>query len=261
MESYKNYIDINQRTWDLRTPIHIKSKFYDNINFKKHLASLKEIELSAIGEIKNKSLLHLQCHFGQDSISLANMGANVTAVDFSSVAIKEAKLLAKQTATNVNFVNCNVLDLDLRTDFDIIFSSYGVLGWLPNLDKWGKIISKHLKKGGLFLLTEFHPFIELIKGNGYDYFFNESPYIEVSNGSYTDGGKNISTKTCWWNHSLTDIFHALENNGLKLTLFEEFDYSPFQLDNMIEKEKDKYVLEIRKNLSTPYVFNLKALKK
>jgi len=261
LESYKNYIDINQKTWDLRTPIHIKSKFYDNINFKKHLSSLKEIELSAIGEIKNKSLLHLQCHFGQDSISLANMGANVTAVDFSSIAIKEAKLLAKQTSKNVNFVNCNVLDLDLNTDFDIIFSSYGVLGWLPDLDKWGKIISKHLKKGGLFLLTEFHPFIELIKGNGYDYFFNENPDIEVSKGSYTDGGKNISIKTCWWNHSLTDIFQALENNGLKLTLFEEFDYSPFLLDNMIEKEKGKYVLEIRKNLSTPYVFNLKATKK
>ena len=84
------------------------------------------------------------------------MGANVTAVDFSSIAINEAKLLAKQTSTNVNFVNCNVLDLELDSEFDIIFSSYGVLGWLPDLFKWGETISKHLKKGGLFLLTEFH---------------------------------------------------------------------------------------------------------
>ncbi len=261
MKKYKKYIDINQKTWDLRTPIHIKSSFYDNENFIKHQSSLKEIELSAIGKIKNKSLLHLQCHFGQDSISLANMGANVTAVDFSSIAINEAKLLAKQTSTNVNFVNCNVLDLELDSEFDIIFSSYGVLGWLPDLFKWGETISKHLKKGGLFLLTEFHPFIELIKGNGYDYFFDEKPDIEESKGSYTDGGKNISTKTCWWNHSLTDIFQALENNGLKLTLFEEFDYCPYMLENMIEKEKGKYVLEIRKHLATPYVFNLKATKK
>ena len=126
---------------------------------------------------------------------------------------------------------------------------------------WGSIISNHLKKGGIFLLTEFHPFLELIKNNGYDYFYNPNPDIETENGSYTDGREGLMTKTCWWNHSLTDIFSALESNGLKLIHFEEFDFSPFLLDGMKKKEKGKYVLKEREKLSTPYVFNLKATKK
>lgn len=223
--------------------------------------SLKSIELNTLGDVKEKSLLHLQCHFGQDSISLAKMGADVTAVDFSDVAINEAKKISKEMNTSVNFINSNVLELELSKKFDIIFSSYGVIGWLPDLDKWASVIVSHLKKGGIFLLTEFHPFLELIKDNGYDYFYDPVPDIEIQKGTYTDGGSELVTKTCWWNHSLTDIFSALESNGLKLIHFEEFDYSPFLLDGMIEKKEGKYVLECRKNKSTPYVFNLKATKK
>lgn len=211
--------------------------------------------------MKENSLLHLQCHFGQDSISLAKMGADVTAVDFSEVAINEAKKISKEMNIPVNFINSNVLELELNKEFDIIFSSYGVIGWLPDLDKWAAVIVSHLKKGGIFLLTEFHPFLELIKDDGYDYFYNPVPDIEIQKGTYTDGGSELVTKTCWWNHSLTDIFSALESNGLKLIYFEEFDYSPYLLDGMIGKGEGKYVLEHRKNKSTPYIFNLKATKK
>ena len=259
--NYNKYIEINKKAWNTRTPIHIKSKFYNHDKFKNGETSLNPIELNALGNIKAKSLLHLQCHFGQDSISFARMGAKVTAIDFSNVAIHEAKKIAKETNTDINFLESNVLDLQLNKEFDIIFSSYGVLGWLPNLEKWGGIINLHLKKGGLFLLTEFHPLLEIIKDNGYDYFYNKNPDIEIKKGSYTDGGKNIKTKTCWWNHSLTDIFFALESNGLKLVEFKEFDYSPYKLEDMIKKSKGKYVLSKRAKLSTPYIFNLKATKK
>ena len=261
LKKFEKYIEINRKTWNKRTPIHIKSQFYNNSAFKLSKNSLNLIELNAIGNIKGKSLLHLQCHFGQDSISLAKKGANVTAVDFSETAINEAKKLAKDLKENVNFIESNVLTLNINEKFDIIFSSYGVIGWLPDLNEWAKTISRHLKKGGFFLLTEFHPFLEIIKNNGYDYFYSQKPDIETNKGSYTDGGENLITKTCWWNHSLTDIFSALESNGLKLTLFEEFDYSPFPLEGMIKKEKGKYILKDRKFNTTPYVFNLKALKK
>tara|TARA_B100000214_G_scaffold372426_1_gene350637 strand:+ start:183 stop:968 length:786 start_codon:yes stop_codon:yes gene_type:complete len=261
LTSYNRYIKINKNTWNVRTPIHIKSKFYNQANFKNGTTSLKNIEINALGDIKSKKLLHLQCHFGQDSISLARMGAKVTGVDFSDVAILEAKKIAKEIDVNINFIESNVLDLRLNKQFDIIFSSYGVLGWLPNLQKWAKTINLHLKKGGLFLLTEFHPLLEIIKDNGYDYFYNPHPDIEFKNGTYTDGGENIKTTTCWWNHSLSDIFFALESNGLKLLEFKEFDYSPFKLENMTEKDKGKYVLKKRLTLSTPYIFNLKATKK
>lgn len=261
MNSFDKYLKINKEAWNKRTPIHIKSDFYNNAEIINGGNSLNTIELNAIGDVRDKTLLHLQCHFGQDSISFARMGAKVTAVDFSDVSINEAKKMAKETKINIDFIENNILDLNLSKKFDIIFSSYGVIGWIPDLNKWGKTISKHLKKGGLFLLTEFHPFLELIKKNGYDYFYNPKPDIETNHGTYTDGGKEIVTTTCWWNHSLTNIFSALESNGLKLTSFEEFDYSPYLLENMIKKTKGKYVLENRKNNSTPYVFNLKATKK
>jgi len=260
-KEFKEYIELNKAAWDKRTPIHIQSQFYNNSAFMSGKNSLNPIELNAIGNIEDQSLLHLQCHFGQDSISLAKMGAIVTAVDFSKTAINEAKKLARDLKVDVNFIENNVLTLNINEKFDIIFSSYGVIGWLPDLNEWAKTISKHLKKGGVFLLTEFHPFVELVKNNGYDYFYNPKPDIEINKGSYTDGGDNLITKTCWWNHSLTDIFSALESNGLKLTLFEEFDYSPFPLEGMIKKEEGKYILKERKKNTTPYVFNLKAVQK
>ena len=261
MNDNTKHIEINKKAWNDKTPIHLNSNFYNNEEFKKGKSTLNKFELGAIGDIKGKSILHLQCHFGQDSMSLARMGANVTAVDFSAVAIKEAKAISKDIDVPVKFVECSVLELDLNEKFDIIFSSYGTIGWLPNLDKWGDTISRHLKKDGTFLFTEFHPFIDLLDENQYDYFFKQNPDIEIEKGSYTDGGQDIEIKTCWWNHSLTEIFGALESNGLKLKLFQEFDYSPYKLRGMIEKEKGKFVLENRKNQKLPYVFNLKAIKK
>ena len=239
----------------------MKSNFYNNEKFKNGNTTLKSIELNAIGELKGRDLLHLQCHFGQDSISFARKGAKVTAVDFSNISIEEARKISKETRVHVDFIESDVLELNIDKEFDIIFSSYGAIGWLPDLNKWAKTIAKHLKRRGLFLLTEFHPFLELIKDSGYDYFYNPEPDIEIANRTYTDGGLHTSIKTCWWNHSLTDIFSALESNGLKLTLFEEFDYSPFKLEGMIKKEEGKYILEKRRNKSTPYVFNLIATKK
>lgn len=261
MDYFEKHIKTNQKAWDTKTPIHINSDFYNNEAFKKGESSLKSFELEAIGDIKGKSILHLQCHFGQDSMSLARMGAHVTAVDFSAVAIKEAKAISKEINMPVNFIESSVLELELNKKFDIIFSSYGAIGWLPDLNKWGDTISRHLKKGGTFLLTEFHPFIDLLDENQYDYFFHKNPDIEVEKGSYTDGGQDIEIKTCWWNHSLTEIFSALESNGLKLKLFQEFDYSPYKLRGMIEKEKGKFVLKKREKQKLPYVFNLKATKK
>ena len=261
MTDFTKYININKIAWNKRTPIHMKSEFYNNTAFKKGETSLKAIELDAIGNIKHKTLLHLQCHFGQDSMSFARMGAKVTGIDFSNIAITEAQRISKELNIDVNFIESNILELKLNQKFDIIFSSYGVIGWIPDLIKWGSIISSHLEKGGVFLLTEFHPFLELIKNNGYDYFYNPIPDIEIEKGSYTDGGEKLTTKTCWWNHSLTDIFNALETNGLKLTGFKEFDYSPFLLEGMIKKSEGKYVLKTRKTKSTPYVFTLTATKK
>lgn len=261
MTDFDKYLNFNKDAWNKRTPVHINSKFYNHEEFKYGKTSLNAIELNAIGDVKNKKILHLQCHFGQDSISLARMGAIVTAVDFSNIAIDTAKKIALEDEQVVEFIESDVLNLNLSKEYDLVFSSYGAIGWLPDLNKWGAAISRHLKKGGEFLLTEFHPFLNLITEPNQNYFYDINPQIEINNTSYTDGKIAEKTKTCWWNHSLTEIFIALESNGLKLLHFEEFDYSPYKLEGMIEKSKEKFVLKDKLNNRLPYTYNLKAIKK
>ena len=262
MKKGNKFQQININSWNKRTNIHIKSDFYNVKDFISNPNSLKDIEKGMLKDIKNKKILHLQCHFGQDSISLSKLGAKVTAVDFSDEAIKHARKLAKMTDSNVNFIKQDVLRLDIDEEFDIIFSSYGVIGWIEDLHKWGSVIHKHLKHKGEFMLTEFHPFYDLIKSSSkFDYFFKKEPDIHKQIGSYTDGDNNIEIKSCWWNHALSEIFSALENNKLILTTFEEYDYSPYKLENMIENYPGKYVLKDKKNVKLPYIYNLKAIKK
>jgi 2-polyprenyl-3-methyl-5-hydroxy-6-metoxy-1,4-benzoquinol methylase len=143
MNSEENYIEINRQSWNNRTEVHLKSEFYDLAGFLNGKTSLNEIELNLLGDITGKTILHLQCHFGQDTISLSRLGANVTGVDFAEKAIESAKQLAKDTNSNTKFICCDIYDLSNHIDekFDIVFTSYGTIGWLPDLDKWAKIIS------------------------------------------------------------------------------------------------------------------------
>ena len=259
MSDFSQHFKKNLQSWENRTPVHIESRFYDNEKFKSTKYSLNHIERSILQDVSNKSMLHLQCHFGQDTLSWANLGAIATWVDFSPSAIKTAKELSDEINVPCRFLESNVLELNLDEEFDIVFSSYGAIGWLPDLNKWGEVIAKHLKKGGTFLLVEIHPFVSLFEGN--DYFFDKDMNIEKEKGSYTDGGENMNSEFYWWNHSLTEIFVALESNGLKLQSFEEYNYTPYPVKGMVERDPGKYVLEDRKQQNLPYIFSLKATKK
>src|SRR4051812_34755029 len=119
--NFSQHIDKNRKAWNTKTDIHVKSKFYDNENFLQGKNTLKTIELALLGDIKNKSILHLQCHFGQDTISLARLGAKVTGVDFSEEAIETARRFAKQVGVDAEFICCEIYDLDkfLNKTFDI----------------------------------------------------------------------------------------------------------------------------------------------
>ena len=252
----------NKSSWNSRVPIHLNSEFYNIDRFKRLGNSLNSIEIDGLGDVNKKSILHLQCHFGQDTLSLSSMGADVTGIDFSSSAIAAAKSFAKELGISADFIEHDVLNLSLQEEFDIVFTSYGVLGWLPSLNDWARTVYSHLKKGGIFFMVEFHPFIALLdEESQYNYFYDPYPDIEENYGSYTDGGKDVLIKSCWWNHSLSEVFESLELAGLKLLDFKEFDYSPYCLENMIEKDIGKYVLSEREHQSLPYVFSLKAIKK
>ena len=148
-----DYKEINKALWNNKTDVHIESEFYDNETFINGRNSLNSIELELLGDIKGKSVLHLQCHFGQDTISLNRLGANVTGIDLSDKAIERAKELTIKTNSDAKFICCDIYDLPNHLDeqFDIVFTSYGVIGWLPDLDKWAKIISHFLKQDGKFV--------------------------------------------------------------------------------------------------------------
>src|SRR5690606_6870502 len=135
MSTTENYIDINKALWNEKTKHHVESEFYDMQGFEKGETSLKEIELELLGDIRGKKILHLQCHFGQDSLSLARMGANVTGVDLSDSAIAKAQELAGKLEVDAQFICSDIYDLpnNLDEQFEIVFTSYGVIGWLPDM--------------------------------------------------------------------------------------------------------------------------------
>ena len=153
-------IEANRKLWDKLTPIHVASAFYDVEGFKRGRCTLAAVEREEVGDVAGKSLLHLQCHFGLDTLSWARLGAEVTGVDFSGKAIAQARALVAALGIRAEFVCCELGELPgrLRGGFDIVFTSGGVLPWLPDLRSWAKTIVGLLKLGGVFYIREFHPF-------------------------------------------------------------------------------------------------------
>lgn len=258
-----NYLDINRQSWNQKTDIHIKSDFYDHENFLKGKSSLNSIELGLLGDINGKSILHLQCHFGQDSISLSRLGAYVTGVDLSDKAIESARQIAQETNTDTKFICCDIYDLKDHLDekFDIVFTSYGTIGWLPDLDKWASVVSHFLKDGGQFVFVEFHPVVWKYDDNferiAYNY-FNTGPIIETENGTYADKDADVSLSYVMWNHSMSDVVNNLIKHGLTIQSLEEYDYSPYDcLKKTIEVEPKKFRIEHLGD-KIPMVYSLTA---
>jgi 2-polyprenyl-3-methyl-5-hydroxy-6-metoxy-1,4-benzoquinol methylase len=228
-----DYAEINRHQWNERTKVHLRSAFYDMTSFLEGRNSLTSIERQLLGELAGLSVLHLQCHFGQDSLSMARMGAKVTGLDLSDEAIRQASQINHQLGLSARFICGDVLSMDeyLQGEtFDIIFTSFGVIGWLPSLEKWGKLISNHLKPGGKFILAEFHPAVWMFDDHfthvAYAY-FNRETIREEGVGTYTDGGEDLKLTSVSWNHSLAEVFTALLGAGLQVVSFDEYDYSPF----------------------------------
>lgn len=253
---------MNRRCWNRRTDIHVTSAFYDMEGFKAGRSSLNGFERELLGNVAGQSILHLQCHFGQDTLSLARMGANATGVDFSESAIQVARETAGELDLSAEFVLCNVLELDLGRTYDKVFASYGVLGWIPDVAEWMHVAARHLAKGGELILVEFHPLIWLFDQKApVDYFHSSAPDIETQNGSYTDGGSDIEITSCYWDHTLSDVLTAAREAGLEVTLFEEYDHSPYPLGGMVERSPGQYVLNERMGQRLPHAYAICARKR
>lgn len=247
--STQDYIKINKNNWNSRVDIHVNSAFYELEKFKAGSTSLNKIELDLLGNVSGKKMIHLQCHFGQDTLSLARLGANVTGLDFSDKAIYEAQQLNDQLGLNAKFVCSDVYAAEevIQEKFDIVFTSYGTIGWLPDLNRWAQTIKKLLAPGGKLVFVEFHPVIwmfdDQIENIKYAY-FNKEEIVESSTSTYTDGEAIAQTETISWNHSLSEVFQSLKQNGLNVEDFREYDYSPYPCFSKIVKiEERKYQIK------------------
>jgi 2-polyprenyl-3-methyl-5-hydroxy-6-metoxy-1,4-benzoquinol methylase len=264
MNNYDQYFDANKELWNKRTAIHKESAFYDIGSFKAGKSSLNETELRELGDVNGKSMLHLQCHFGMDTLSWSRLGAKCTGVDLSDEAINIARGLNDDLKLNAEFICSNVYDLKdhLQDQFDIVFTSYGVIGWLPDLDKWAELIAYYLKPGGIFFMAEFHPFIWTFDDDFKElkYYYHNEEVIEInSQGTYTDREADIRAKEFSWNHSISEVLNALIKHGLKIESFNEFNYSPYNcFKNMVEENGRFYIRGMEKKI--PMVYSLKAMK-
>lgn len=260
-----NYLNINRNLWDKKTEIHFDSDFYDVNSFKKGKDSLNSIEIELLGDIRGKTILHLQCHFGQDTISLARLGAQATGVDFSTKAIEKAIKLSDEMGTSAKFIVSDIYDLPRHLDeqFDIVFTSYGVIGWLPDLKKWGEIINHFLKPGGVFVMAEFHPVVWMFDSEFKNIEFkymDAEPIVEEEEGTYADKTANIKEASVCWNHGISTVLKSILKTGLEITDFNEYDYSPYDcFENTVLKEKRKYQIRGLEE-KIPMVFSLKAKK-
>lgn len=261
----KNYAKINKKWWNDVAPIHLRSELYDLKGFKKGKSSLISIEKKEVGAVRGKSLLHLMCHIGMDTLSWARKGAVVTGVDLSDESIKIAKKLSKEIDVPASFICSDIYDLPKVLDkkFDIIFTSYGVLCWLSNIKKWAKIINHFLKDGGTFYISELHPFTNILS---YDFkifykYFKKGPYIDDSSGTYTDWDENVKGVTYEWSYTISDVINALIEQGLKIEYVHEFPFTMYnQFPGFMEQnKKGQYVLK-NKKIQIPLLFSLKATK-
>ncbi|MFT5891384.1 MAG: SAM-dependent methyltransferase [Dokdonia sp.] len=260
-----DYFKVNRDTWNQKVAIHAKSDFYNMAGFLAGKTSLNQYELQALGDVNGKSLLHLQCHFGQDTLSFSRMGALCTGVDLSDEGIALAQKLAKDLQLDANFVQCNVLETSahVKEQFDIVFTSYGTIGWLPDLKPWGKMIAERLQSGGIFYMVEFHPLVwmfDYTSGKAelrYGYNQKETIYEEYE-GTYADSDSSMISKEYGWNHGLADVISALTEQGLLVEFLREHDESPYDvLPDLIKNENGLYVTKDR---LYPLLFELKVRK-
>ncbi len=268
---YTEAIQSNRKLWDEWTNIHEHSKMYDLAGFRAGNRRLHALEISELGDVSGKTLLHLQCHFGLDTLSWADRGAIVTGVDFSENAIALAKSIATDTGIPAEFVLSDIMELQGKIDqrFDIVFTSYGAIYWLPDIRKWAEVIVGHLKPGGTFYMAEFHPFGYVFDDRAgvkslvphYPYFNGVEPQLYPVEGSYADKSAFVSVEVEHsWAHTIGDVVSALAESGLRIEFLHEHPFTVFQQTDWVSLSGDGYFHIIEPNISIPLIYSIKATK-
>jgi SAM-dependent methyltransferase len=263
----------NRALWDEWTRIHETSAFYDLDGFRRGGIRIKPYELEEIGAVDGLTLLHLQCHFGIDTLSWARLGARVTGADFSPAAIDLARRLADEIGfPEARFVCSEVNDLPnaLDGEFDLVYTSNGVLGWLPDIRRWAEVAAHFVRPGGRFYVTEIHPVADVFEGEGvapgelllrYPYWEREAPLTFPVQGSYADPTAEVEARSeHGWFHGLGEIVTALIDAGLRIEAVREYPFVNWKLDFLEERGDGTWRLPRELDGRLPLFFSILASK-
>jgi SAM-dependent methyltransferase len=271
MACVNEYMEANRRHWDELVPIHEASSFYDVPSFRQGRSTLLPVEKREVGSVRGKTLLHLLCHFGLDTMSWSREGATVTGADFSHPAIATARLIALQQGIEARFIHCDLYDLEqhLGGSFDVVFMSYGVVNWLPDLKEWARIAARYTKPGGFVYLVDFHPLTTALDDrpdvNGmslaYPYFGTGQPTPWSDDGSYADRLAHLDNRTTYeFTHDLGEIVTSLIDAGLYVEFLHEYPFAAYAKSPTMIRGDDGYYYPPADAPSFPYTFSIKATK-
>lgn len=234
---------------------------------------IRPYEIELVGDVGGMSLLHLQCHFGIDTLSWARLGARVTGADLSPAAIELARQLAIDLGfPESRFVLANLYDLPAELDgaFDVVYTSRGVLGWLPDIRAWAQIVAHFVAPGGRFFITEIHPILQTFENEGvapgelrlaYPYWEHQEPLVFPVKGSYADLDADVGDQSEYgWDHGLGEIVTALIDAGLVIEKLVEHPFLDWKVDFLVEDADGRYVLPADAAGEMPLMFSLLARK-
>ena len=260
--------DTNRAHWDEVAPVHLESYRIDDLLAGK--SRIDSIQKREIYPVAGKELIHLQCHIGTDTLSLALDGAQVTGVDFSSKSIAIARELSQRTGIPADFIEANVLDLKgaLARKFDLVYTSKGVLSWIRDIRLWAETIAYLLRDDGIFYLLEGHPTSYLFDETKsdelrikYPYFHREEPlHLDDDHPDYSNKSYIPVNKTYEWIWTISDVLGALIDNGLRIEMLHEYDRSFYQaFPAMVPTEDGWWALKEYPGM-IPLTFSVKARK-
>jgi SAM-dependent methyltransferase len=263
----------NIALWDEWTRIHETSAFYDLAGFKRGGVRLRPYELDEIGPVDGLELLHLQCHFGIDTLSWARLGARVTGADFSLAGVELARSVATEIGIDgARFVHSDLYDLPTVLDgtFDLVYTSRGVLGWLPDVRRWAEVIAHFVRPGGRFYITEIHPVAHVFEDDDiepgelrlrYPYWQHVEPLSFPVIGSYAEPTAEVGVHTeHGWNHGLGEIVTALVDAGLRIDSLREYPFVDWPVEFLVEAPDGTYRLPAGTPGELPLFFSILATK-
>jgi SAM-dependent methyltransferase len=238
----EDYAELNRASWDERAPAHAASRDYAVDQFASdpgHLSEVVRFDLPLLGDIGGRRGVHLQCHIGTDTISLARLGADMTGLDFSPASLAQARRIARLAGADVRFVEAAVYDAPGALGpelFDLVYTGIGALCWLPDIARWARVVAGLLRPGGRLFIREGHPVLWALddpRPDGllaveYPYFEREEAMVFDEGGTYVETDAVFShNRTHEWNHGLGEIVTALMAAGMDLTGLVEHDSVPW----------------------------------